>query len=192
MKQNEPVEEKKQEKEEIKSILEEIIREGARKMLQAAIEQEVIEYIASLADKTDENGKRMVVKNGFLPERSILTGIGPITIKQPRVRDKRKDKETFTSSILPRYMRRIPSLDNLVPVLYLKGISTGDFTEALSAILGENAQGLSANTIVRLKRQWEKDYKQWSKRELTGKRYVYFWADGIYFNVRLEDTGNKK
>jgi len=192
MKQNEPVEEKKQEKEEIKSILEGIIREGARKMLQAAIEQEVIEYIASLADKTDENGKRMVVKNGFLPERSILTGIGPITIKQPRVRDKRKDKETFTSSILPRYIRRIPSLDNLIPVLYLKGISTGDFTEALSAILEENAKGLSANTVVRLKKQWEEEYKQWSKRDLTGKQYVYFWVDGIYFNVRLEDTGNKK
>jgi len=125
----------------------------------------------------------MVVKNGFLPERSILTGIGPLSVKQPRVRDKRKEKEVFTSAILPRYLRRIPYLDNLIPALYLKGISTGDFTEALSAILGDKA-----NTIVRLKRQWEEDYKQWSKRELTGKRYVYFWADGIYFNVRLEDT----
>jgi len=192
MKQNEPIEEKKQEKEEVKSLLEEIIREGARKLLQAAIEHEVNEYISSFSDTTDEKGRRMVVKNGFLPERSILTGIGPLSVKQPRVRDKREDKEVFTSSILPRYLRRIPSLDNLIPALYLKGISTGDFTEALSAILGDKAKGLSANTIVRLKRQWEEEYKQWSKRELTGKRYVYFWADGIYFNVRLEDPENKK
>jgi transposase-like protein len=135
MEKNEPVEVERQEKDEAKSILEEIIREGARKMLQAAIEQEVAEYILSLSDKKDDNGRRMVVRNGFLPERSILTGIGPITVKQP-------------SSILPRYMRHIPSIDNLIPVLYLKGISTGDFTKALSAILGENAKGLSANTKV--------------------------------------------
>ena len=192
MKQNEPVEEKKQEKEEIKSLLEEIIREGARNLLQAAIEHEVNEYISSLSDKTDEKGRRMVVKNGFLPERSILTGIGPIPVKQPRVRDKSEEKEVFTSAILPRYLRRIPSLDNLIPVLYLKGISTGDFTGALSAILGENAKGLSANTIVRLKKQWEEEYRAWIKRDLSDKRYVYFWADGIYFNVRLEDTENKK
>jgi len=192
MKQHEPVEEKKQEKEEIKSLLEEIIREGARKLLQAAIEHEVNEYIYSFSDKKDEKGRRMVVRNGFLPERSILTGIGPLSIKQPRARDKSEEKEVFTSAILPRYLRRIPSLDNLIPVLYLKGVSTGDFTGALSAILGENARGLSANTIVRLKKQWEEEYRQWSKRNLSDKRYIYFWADGIYFNVRLEDPENNK
>ena len=193
MKQNEPVERKKQEKEEeVKSILEEIIREGARKLLQAAIEDEVAEYIALFSDIKDDNGRRMIVKNGFLPERPLLTGIGPIPVRQPRIRDKRENKETFTSAILPRYMRRIPSLDNLIPVLYLKGISTGDFTGALSAILGENAKGLSANTVVRLKRQWEGEYKAWIKRDLSDKRYIYFWADGIYFNVRLEDPENKR
>jgi len=192
MEKNEPVEVEKQEKDEAKSILEEIIREGARKMLQAAIEQEVAEYISSLSDKKDERGRYLIVRNGFLPERSILTGIGPIIVKQPRVRDKRENKQIFTSSILPRYMRRIPSIDNLIPVLYLKGISTGDFTEALSAILGENAKGLSANTIVRLKRQWEEEYKQWKRRDLSDKRYIYFWVDGIYFDVRLEDPENKK
>jgi transposase-like protein len=134
----------------------------------------------------------MIVRNGFLPERSLLTGIGPIPVKQPRIRDKRESKEVFTSAVLPRYMRRIPSLDNLIPTLYLKGISTGDFTEALSAILGENAKGLSASTVVRLKRQWEEEYKTWTERDLSNKRYIYFWADGIYFNVRLEDPENKK
>jgi len=191
MKNNEPVDRKKQEKEEPRSVLEEIIREGARKLLQAAIESEVAGYIALYAERKDEKGRRMVVRNGHLPERSFLTGIGPIPVKQPRVRDKRKE-ETFASAILPRYMRRIPSIDNLIPTLYLKGISTGDFTEALSAILGENAKGLSANTVVRLKRQWEEEYRQWSKRDLSGKRYIYFWADGIYFNVRLEDPENKR
>ena len=107
------------------------------------------------------------------------------------MRDKREGK-SFTSAILPRYMRRVPSLDNLIPVLYLKGISTGDFTEALEAILGENAKGLSASTVVRLKKQWEQDFRAWTKRDLTGTRYVYFWADGIHFNVRLEDTENKR
>jgi len=158
MEKNEPVEEEMQEKDEAKSILEEIIREGARKMLQAAIEQEVAEYISSLSDKKDENGRRMVVRNGFLPERSILTGIGSITVKQPRVRDKRENKQIFTSSILPRYMHRIPSIDNLIPILYLKGISTGDFTEALSAILGENTKGLPdcQQAGVRREKTWKR------------------------------------
>jgi transposase-like protein len=131
------------------------------------------------------------VRHGFLPERELLTSIGPLSIRQPRVRDKREGK-AFTSAILPRYMRRVPSLDNLIPVLYLKGISTGDFTEALEAILGENAKGLSASTVVRLKKQWEQDFRAWAKRDLTDTRYVYFWADGIHFNVRLEDTENKR
>ena len=193
MEKNELKQEKKQAQDDsARSLLEEIIREGARKLLQTAIEKEVAEHIESLSAITDAEGRRMVVRNGFVPERSILTGIGPIAIKQPRVRDRREKKETFTSSILPRYLRRVPSLDNLIPTLYLKGISTGDFTEALKAILGENVRGLSANTIVRLKRQWEDEYKAWSKSSLAEKRYVYFWADGIYFNVRLEDIENKR
>jgi putative transposase len=193
MKQNEPKHAKKQAQDETpRSLLDEIIREGARKLLQAAIEKEVDEYLGLASDLRSPGGRRLVVRNGYLPQRSIQTGAGPIVVKQPRVRDKREKKEIFTSAILPRYLRRTPSLDNLIPTLYLKGVSTGDFAGALSAILGEGAQGLSANTIVRLKRQWEHEYKDWSGRDLTGKRYVYFWADGIYFNVRLEDPENKR
>jgi transposase-like protein len=191
MKNDEPIGRENQVEEGKKNLLEEIIREGARKLLQAAIEHEVSAYIEQFKDVHDEGGRRSVVRHGFLPERSLLTGIGPVRVKQPRVRDKRAGI-AFTSAILPRYMRRVPSLDNLIPTLYLKGISTGDFTGALEAILGENAKGLSASTVVRLKRQWEQEYKEWAKRDLTGKRYVYFWADGIYFNVRLEDTENKR
>ena len=190
MKNDEPVGSENQAAEK-NSLLEEIIREGARKVLQAAIEHEVGAYIDMFKELKDKNGKRMVVRHGFLPERDLLTGIGPLPVRQPRVRDKREGK-SFTSAILPRYMRRVPSLDNLIPVLYLKGISTGDFTEALEAILGENAKGLSASTVVRLKKQWEQDFRAWAKRDLTGTRYVYFWADGIHFNVRLEDTENKR
>ncbi|OPY66166.1 MAG: Transposase, Mutator family [Syntrophorhabdus sp. PtaU1.Bin002] len=191
MKNNEPVVRENQDAETTKSPLEEIIREGARKLLQMAVEQEVSAYIEMFKELKDEDGRRLVVRHGFLPERSLLTGIGPVPVKQPRVRDKREG-ESFTSAILPRYLRRVPSLDNLIPTLYLKGISTGDFTRALEAILGENAKGLSASTIIRLKKQWEQDYKEWARRDLSGTRYVYFWADGIYFNVRLEDTENKR
>jgi len=190
MKNDEPVGTENQAAEK-SNLLEEIIRDGARKVLQAAIEQEVETYIDMFKECKDEHGRRMVVRHGFLPERDLLTGIGPLSVKQPRVRDKR-DGKAFTSAILPRYMRRVPSLDNLIPVLYLKGISTGDFTEALEAILGENAKGLSASTVVRLKKQWEQDFREWTRRDLAGTRYVYFWADGIHFNVRLEDTENKR
>jgi transposase-like protein len=190
MKNDEPVGSENQAAEK-NGLLEEIIGEGARKVLQAAIEHEVGAYIDMFKDLKDDRGKRAVVRHGFLPERELLTSIGPLSIRQPRVRDKREGK-AFTSAILPRYMRRVPSLDNLIPVLYLKGISTGDFTEALEAILGENAKGLSASTVVRLKKQWEQDFRAWAKRDLTDTRYVYFWADGIHFNVRLEDTENKR
>ena len=152
MKNDEPIGRENQVEEGKKNLLEEIIREGARKLLQAAIEHEVSAYIEQFKDVQDEKGRRIVVRHGHLPERSLLTGIGPVWVKQPRVRDKRAGI-AFTSAILPRYMRRVPSLDNLIPTLYLKGISTGDFTGALEAILGENAKGLSASTVVRLKRQ---------------------------------------
>jgi len=191
MKNDEPISGKRQEEQEVKNLLEQILREGARRLLEAAIESEVAEYVERCRHLKDEKGRRMVVKNGRARERTIVTGIGPISVRQQRVNDKREGS-SFTSAILPRYMRRVPSLDNLIPTLYLKGVSTGDFTEALEAILGENAKGLSASTIVRLKRQWEQEYREWAKRDLTGKRYVYFWADGIYFNVRLEDTENKR
>jgi hypothetical protein len=154
-------------------------------MLQAAIENEVIEYIQTHGDRRDENGQRLVVRNGHLPEREVETGVGPVRVRQPRVRH--RDNGRFSSAILPKYMRRAPSIDALIAALYLKAISTGDFTEALEAILGEGASGLSATNIVRLKASWEEDYKAWSQRELSQKRYVYWWADGVYFNVRLDE-----
>ena len=174
-----------------RSVLEELLREGARKLLQQAIENEVEEYLVRYAQERDEQGRRLVVKNGHLPERDIVTGLGLIPIRQPRIDDRRlrksKGLEPFSSSILPRYLRRIPSIDNLIPALYLKGISTGDFPRALESILGDSVKGLSATNIVRLKAKWEEEYLEWNRRDLSQKAYVYFWADWIYFNVRLDD-----
>ena len=170
---------------EAKSYLEELLSEGARKLLQAAIENEVAEYLQSQSARRSESGERNVVRNGHLPERDLVTGVGPVKIRQPRVRH--RDGGSFSSEILPKYMRRVPSIDALIPALYLKGISTGDFTEALSAILGEKAAGLSATNIVRLKAGWEEEYKAWCQRDLSTKAYVYWWADGVYFNVRLDE-----
>ena len=155
-------------------------------MLQAAIENEVAEYIEKHRDLRDAEGHRLVVRNGSCPERDLLTGIGKVRVRQARVRD-RREGERFTSRILPPYMRRLPSIDALIPALYLRGVSTGDFTEALESILGKNAGGLSATNIVRLKEVWKQHYERWRKRDLSEKRYVYVWADGIYFNVRLDD-----
>jgi putative transposase len=171
---------------ETKSVLEELLRQGAREMLLKAIEAEVAEYIDQHSHLRDEAGHRLVVRNGHLPEREILTGIGPLPIRQPRVNDKRPEQK-FTSNILPPFMRRVPSIDALIPCLYLKGISTGDFSEALEAILGPQATGLSATNIVRLKEGWKQDYEAWNKRDLSEKHYVYIWVDGIHFNVRLDD-----
>jgi putative transposase len=168
-----------------KPFFEQLLQEGARKLLQAAIENEIIEYIQFHQDRRDEDGQRLVVRNGHLPEREIASGVGPIKVRQPRVRH--RDGGQFSSAILPKYMRRTPSVDALIPALYLKGISTGDFSEALAAILGEQASGLSPTNIVRLKAGWEDDYKRWCQRDLSQKRYVYWWADGIYFNVRLDE-----
>jgi len=156
-----------------------------------ALENEVKEFIQKHSNLKGENGNKVVTKNGYMPQRDIVTGMGPLTIIQPRIDDRNLkgycSNERFTSNILPRYLRRIPSIDNLIPALYLKGISTNDFPTALSAILGEGVKGLSATNIVRLKDSWQKDYLQWKSRDLSGKNYVYFWADGVYFNVRLED-----
>ncbi len=141
-------------------------------MLQAALENEVAERLAEHAHQRDEAGRQAVVRNGCLPERDLVTGVGPVTVKQPRVRD-RREGHRFTSKILPAFMRRVPSIDALIPALYLKGVSTGDFSEALTSILGEKAAGLSAANIVRLKQGWERDYEAWSARSLEGKRYAY-------------------
>jgi transposase-like protein len=168
------------------SVLDEIVREGARRLLQHAVEMEVAEYVAEHRDILGPDGHRQVVRNGWMKEREVTTGAGPIPVKRPRVHDKRPG-ERFTSRILPPYMRRAPSLDALIPALYLRGISTGDFQEALEAILGPQAKGLSATNIVRLKEIWKQEYDQWRQQDLSEKHYVYVWADGVYFNVRLDD-----
>lgn len=174
----------------VKTVLDEVVRIGAQKMLMAALDAEVEEFVAGYGQVLNGAGKQAVVRNGYLPGRTVITGVGPITVQQPRVDDRRirsaSGEPVFSSAILPKYLRRIPSIDNLVPVLYLKGLSAGDFPQALGAILGDNVKGLSATTVVRLKEQWEREYEAWSRRDLSGKRYVYFWVDGIYFNVRLE------
>jgi transposase-like protein len=171
----------------VRSALEETLREGARKMLQEAIEAEVIEYIKRFQDCKNEVNRRAVTRNGYLPERDLLTGIGPIHLHQPRVRDKREG-ESFSSEILPKYKRKTENIEKLLPELYLRGISTNNFSEALSAIFGENAPGLSAANIARMKEIWEKEYRDWNARRFDGIRYVYIWADGIYFNIRLDEA----
>ena len=178
-----------------KSPLDELVREGARRMIQAAIDAEVDGFIERHSVRVDELGRRLVVKNGSLPPREILTGAGPVEIKQGRVRDKSKDPDRrvdFTPSVLPAYLRRTDKIEELIPWLYLKGVSTGDFGEALQSLLGENAKGLSANVVVRLKEQWGEEYDEWNRRDLSDKKYVYVWADGIHAKVRLEDDANKK
>jgi putative transposase len=170
--------------------IDDILRDGARRALQAAIEREVEEYIERNSGHLDENGHRLVVRNGHLPARKIQSGNGPIEVRQPRVNDKRVDEAGnrfhFTSKILPPYLRKTKAIEELVPWLYLKGISTSDFPEAL-ACLGHDGSGLSAANVVRMKEIWEKEFEDFSKRSLEGKHYVYVWADGIYFNIRLSD-----
>ncbi len=172
----------------IKDPLTEVLRSGARRLLVEAIEAEVSGFIAEHSDLVDEAGRRRVVRHGHLPERKIQTGIGAVSVRRPRVRDRHPEagRIRFTSAILPPYLRRAKSVEELLPWLYLKGISTGDFGEALAALLGSDAPGLSATTIVRLKATWADDYERWTRRDLSAKRYVYFWADGIYFRPRLD------
>ena len=171
----------------VADALTEVLRGGARELLQQAVEAEVAEAIAQFATLKDEAGRQRVVRNGYLPERSIQTGIGAVAVRAPRVRD-RAGELKFSSSILPPYLRRTRSLDELLPWLYLKGLSSSDFSGALTALLGPAAPGLSAATICRLKELWRLEYEQWRQRSLSDKEYAYVWADGIYFGVRLEDA----
>lgn len=173
---------------EAKDVLSEVLRQGAQQLLAQAIDAEVADWIERHQHCRDADGHRQVVRNGHLPERTITTGVGPVQVQQPRVHDRRAsgEQEKFTSAILPPYLRKTKSVEELIPWLYLKGVSTGDFSEALAALLGPDAKGLSATTVTRLKGLWEKEYQDWSKRSLTGKPYVYVWADGVYFNIRLE------
>lgn len=169
--------------------LQDILRRGAQQLLAQAIEAEVAEWVEQHQHITDPQGRRQVVRNGYLPERKIVTGIGEVAVQQPRVHDRRPpgEREKFSSKLLPPYLRKAKSIEELLPYLYLKGISTGDFQEALSALLGPACPGLSATTITRLKSVWEEEYHAWSARSLQDKEYVYVWADGIHTNIRLEE-----
>ena len=176
---------------EIQGAIERIAREGARKLFQAALEAEVEEHLNRYEDLKDGEGHQMVVRNGHAPRRLILTGVGPVGLRRPRVDEREATgqggHQRFTSSILPRFLRRSPTLEGALATLYLKGISTNDFGTALAAIMGEGAAGLSASTISKLKQVWEAEYEAWRKRPLESTQYAYLWADGVYFNVRLEE-----
>jgi putative transposase len=170
--------------------LTEVLRNGARALLAQAVEAEVAALLSCHADKLTDDGCQRLVRHGHLPEREIMTGVGPVAVRCPRVRDRvgqGAERIRFSSAILPPYARRSKSLDVLIPVLYLKGISTGDFEEALIGLLGKDAGGLSASTISRLKEAWTEEHAHWSKRDLSAKRYVYFWVDGIHVQARLEN-----
>jgi len=170
--------------------LDDIVRKGAQKMLIQALEVEVDSFVEKHQYILDDKGNRIVVRNGYSPSRKIITGAGQLEVATPRIDDRildKHDEPRFKSSIIPPYLRRTTNINELIPVLYLKGISTGDFTEALSAILGKEIIGLSPENIVRLKRIWEEEYEIWNKRDLSNDYYVYIWVDGVYFNVRLDD-----
>jgi transposase-like protein len=169
-------------------LLMEVLRKGAQQLLIRALDEEVNAFLERYDEFRDESGRRLITRN--VPERTIQTGIGDIAVKAPRVADRSKNatKIRFTSSILPPYLKRTKSIEELLPWLYLKGISTGDFGEALAALLGKNAPGLSASTISRLKDVWSEELKEWQQRSLKGKQYVYFWVDGIHFGARMEDA----
>jgi putative transposase len=166
-----------------------VLREGARRMLTQAIEAEVEAFLAAHADLTDGQGRRRLVRNGHAPERHIQTGIGPLAVSRPRVRDRGGDGSEpirFSSAVLPPYLRRARNVEELLPWLYLKGVSTGQFAEALAALLGPDAPGLSAATVRRLTEAWQEEHARWQRRDLSARRYVYLWADGVYFTPRLE------
>lgn len=174
------------------SLIDEIVREGARRMLAAALEAEVNTYLAQLADERDEAGRRLVVRNGYHAERTVATAAGPVPVKAPRVNDKRVDPDTgerhrFSSAILPAWARKTPKISEVLPLLYLHGLSTGDFIPALEQFLG-SAAGLSSATVSRLTAQWQADHDAFARRDLSGCDYVYVWADGVHLKVRLEEA----
>lgn len=173
-----------------KTELEEIVRRGAQRLLATALEVEVEEFCLKHKDRRDEFGRRKVVRNGYHKDRILVTGAGPLGIRMPRVDDRileETEEPRFQSSLIPPYLRRTKNLEELVPFLYLKGISTGDFTEVMEKLTGKKVGGFSAENVVRMKQIWERDYKDWNQRDLSKKEYVYWWVDGIHFNVRLDD-----
>jgi putative transposase len=170
--------------------LSEVVRNGARQLLTAAIEAEVAAFLADHAHLQTEDGRQRLVRHGHLPARQVQTGIGPVAVKKPRVRDRAAaegERIAYTSALLPAYLRRSKSLDALIPALYLRGISTGDVQEVLTALLGPDAPNLSSDAVRRLKEGWQDEREKWQKRDLSARNYVYLWADGIYLNARLDD-----
>lgn len=167
--------------------LTELLRTGARELIAQAVEAELQALLDQHAEHRLPDGRQAVVRNGYLPERTVQTGIGNVEIKVPKVRDRSGSGVRFNSALLPPYLKRARSVEELLPWLYLKGVSTGDYQDALAALLGDQAKGLSANTISRLKQHWIDDHRRWCQRDLSQKRYVYWWADGVYSNVRMDD-----
>ena len=176
-----------QPEEQVTDPLTELLRNGARELIAQAVEAELQVLLEQHAEHRLPDGRKAVVRNGYLPERTVQTGIGDVEIKVPKVRDRSGSGVRFNSSLLPPYLKRARSVEELLPWLYLKGVSTGDYQDALSALLGDQAKGLSANTISRLKQHWIDEHRGWCQRDLSQKRYVYWWADGVYSNVRMDD-----
>jgi transposase-like protein len=176
--------------EEIDDPLTAVLRAGARRLLAQAIEAEAETFLATMADRRLIDGRARVVRHGYSPERTVQTGIGPVEVRRVKVRDRAPaetgERVRFTSQILPRWARRSRSLDALLPILYLRGVSTGDFQEALAALLGKDAPNLSPSVIARLRSDWQAEYERWQKRDLAARRYVYVWADGVYLQARME------
>ena len=170
----------------VEDPLHEILQRGARELLAKAVEAELNALLTQYST-LEVDGKKAVVRNGHLPERTIQTGLGDIPVKVPKVRDRSGQGIKFNSTLVPPYLKRTKAMEELIPWLYLRGISTGQMQPALESLLGKDAKGLSANTVSRLKQQWEQDYDVWRKRDLSKRRYVYIWADGVYSHVRMDD-----
>ncbi len=168
--------------------LTELLRNGARALIQQAVEAELAGFLEQFSERFLDDGKAAVVRNGFQPERPIQTGIGPVTVKIPKVRSRDGDPVTFRSALVPPYVRKTASLEAAIPWLYLKGVSTGEMSGALEVLVGSEAKGLSASTVARLKQTWADDYKAWCQKSLEKDRWVYLWADGIYSGLRAEDA----
>jgi len=175
-------------KDEVIDPLTQLLREGAQRLISQAVSAELELFLEGHAGRFDEAGRRTVVRNGYLPQREVLTGIGPVTVEVPKVRDRSEAGACFRSGLVPRYVRRARAVEAALPWLYLKGVSTGNMQEALTALLGEQARGLSAPVISRLKAGWTKEYEAWRARKLGQERWVYVWADGIYSSLRAEET----
>ncbi|MGB3765296.1 MAG: IS256 family transposase [Phormidesmis sp.] len=173
--------------ESFNDALSQLLRQGARQIIAQAVEAELNEFLGQYQNLTDDAGRQAVVRNGYLPARTVMTGLGDVEIQVPKVRDRTKSGIKFNSLLLPPYLKRSRSVEEVLPWLYLKGVSTGDFGEALAALLGPEAKGLSSATISRLKAKWRGEHKDWQGRSLKHKRYVYVWADGIYFNIRSDE-----